>query len=136
MAMDREGNFLVAWRLLDTRDVFARRYSPPAAPAPQVLANNQLVTGLSAATGTFRYFRITVPPGNTTVDVTISGGAGDADLYVRQGALPTLSRWDGRPYLWGNNESVRMRGFPAGDWYIGVHAYSSYSALSLRASSY
>ena len=58
--------------------------------------------------------KISVPPGQATLDVSISGGSGDADLYVRQGALPTLARWDGRPYLWGNNEAVRMRNYPPG----------------------
>jgi hypothetical protein len=38
-----------------------------------------------------------VLPGST-VTVTMTG-SGDADLYVRFGAAPTLSRFDCRPYL-------------------------------------
>jgi serine protease len=140
IAFDRDDNFVIAWRQYDSSqvaaiDTYARRFSPPGISI-QPLVNHQLVTGLSGATGSFRYFKITVPQGHTTLDVSIFGGSGDADLYVRQGALPTLTRWDGRPYLWGNDEAVRMRNFPPGDWYIGVHGYSGYSSLALRASSY
>ena len=80
--------------------------------------------------------QITVPPGQTTLDTSIFGGSGDADLYVRWGALPSLSAWDGRPYLNGNTESTRMLNYPAGDWYIGINGYNAYSGLNLQATSY
>ena len=55
------------------------------------LVDNQLLPGLSGVANGFTYYKITVPPGRATLDVTISGGTGDADLYVREGTLPTLS---------------------------------------------
>jgi serine protease len=57
----------------------------------------------------------------------------DADLYIRYGALPTLSIWDARPFFVGNNEGVRIFNPPAGDYYIGINAASSYSSVSLQA---
>src|SRR4029077_13369615 len=130
IAMDPDGNAIVGWWRYDQAsaqvDVYARRYLPVGATA-QALANPGLASDLSGAAGSWQYFKITVPAGHATLDVAIFGGLGDADLYVRFGALPTLSRWDGRPFLDGSNESVRMQNWPSGDWYIGIQGFSSYS---------
>jgi hypothetical protein len=107
----------------------------PAGVNVTPLGNGQTVSGLSGAAGTWRYFKVRVEPGQTTLDVTMLG-SGDADLYLRRGALPNLNQWDGRPYLNGSNEAVRMLNFPPGDWYIGVRGYTSYSAVSLTAWAY
>jgi hypothetical protein len=136
--MDPSGNAVVSSGQADPSnnvDVYAQRFLPAGVTA-QALANGELVTGVSGAAGSWRYFKITVPPGHTTLDVAIAGSTGDADLYVRRGALPTQTSWDGRPYLYGSNESVRMLGYPPGDWYIGINGYSAYSGLTLRATSY
>lgn len=139
IGMDPDGNALVGWWRYDPAsaqiDVYARRYMPVGATA-QALPNPGLVSDLSGAAGSWQYFKLTVPEGHATLDVSIFGGLGDADLYVRFGALPTLSRWDGRPFLAGNNESVRMLNWPAGDWYVGIQGFSSYSGLSLQDGSF
>lgn len=140
IGMDRAGNFFIAWQqhhygLGDFNYVYGRRYSPVGVVI-QPVANGQTVTGLSGVTGSWRYFKVTVPQGHTTFDVSIFGGIGDADLYVRWGALPTLTAWHGRPYLNGNYESVHMTNYPPGDWYIGIYGYNGYSGLSLQGSSY
>jgi len=98
-----------------------------------VLTNNQTVTNLSGATGSFAYFKITVPASQTQLKITMSGGTGDADLYVKFGAQPTLSVYDYRPYLTGNAESVTVTNPTAGDWYIGINGYAAYSGVSLNA---
>ena len=76
-----------------------------------------------------------VVEGKTTLDASIfgSGVIGDADLYLRYAAFPTLDDWDARPYLTGSNERAIITGIPAGEWYVGVHAYSSFSGVSLTA---
>lgn len=102
----------------------------------QLLPNPGQVNGLSGATGSWQYFKITVPAGHTTLDVSIFGSVGDADLYLRFGALPSLTRWDARPYIDGSNESVRMLNWPAGGWYIGINGYTSYSSLILQDASF
>ena len=116
-------------------DAFARRYMPPGVVVTP-LADQQTVTNLSGAAGSWSYYKVQVQPGQTTLDVTMTGNAGDADLYVRLGALPTANDWDGRPYIAGSNESVRMSSYPAGDWYIGINGYTSYSAVSLQSHAY
>lgn len=136
-ATDPDGNTFIAWSQYDSvdTDVYARRFLPVGAVA-QALPNPGQVSGLSGTVGSWQYFKITVPAGHTILDVSMFGSSGDADLYLRLGALPTLARWDARPYINGSNESVRMRNWPAGDWYIGINGYSGYSGLSLQGVSY
>ena len=55
-----------------------------------------------------RYFALDVAEGVEELRFEMSGGTGDADLYVRRGAVPTTSSWDYRPYRWGNDESVTI----------------------------
>src|SRR5258706_11342534 len=99
------------------------------------LSNNVTVTGLSGGTGSFTNYKITVPTGQTQLKITMSGGTGDADLYVKRGAQPTLTVYDYRPYLTGNNETVTVTNPVAGDWYISLNGYAAYSRVSLNANS-
>lgn len=97
------------------------------------LTNGQPVTGLTGATGSFQYFKITVPAGQTSLAIPISGGTGDADLYVKLGAQPTTSVYDYRSIVSGNGDSVTVTNPAAGDWYIGLYGYASYSGVTLKA---
>ncbi|HET7435586.1 MAG TPA: M4 family metallopeptidase [Thermoanaerobaculia bacterium] len=98
-----------------------------------VLSNGVALTNQSGATGSWKYYTITVPSGQTQLKVEQSLGTGDADLYVRQGSQPTSSSYTCRPYLNGNTETCTMTNPAAGDWYIGINAYSAYSGLSIKA---
>ena len=90
-------------------------------------------TGLSGASGSFQHFPITVPAGQGSLTVTLSGGTGDADLYVRQGSQPTTSTYNCRPYLNGNNETCTISNPAAGTWYVSVRGYTTFSGTSLLA---
>jgi len=63
--------------------------------------------------------------------ISISGGSGDADLYVRKGAQSTASAFDCRPYKNGNNESCSFTSPGAGTWYIDIYGYSASSGITL-----
>ncbi|MBX3714269.1 MAG: trypsin-like serine protease [Lysobacter sp.] len=79
-------------------------------------------------------YTVTIPAGTTSLVVNISGGTGDADLYVRAGAAPTTSSYTCRPYLSGNTETCTINNPTAGTtYYIGVRAYSSYSGVNMKA---
>ena len=97
------------------------------------LINGQTVSGLSGSTGSWRHYVITVPSGQSSLEIVQSGGSGDADLYVKLGSVPTTSSWDYRPYKNGNNETVTVTNPSAGNWYISIRAYSTYSGVSLVA---
>lgn len=99
-----------------------------------VLTNPATVSGLSGSTGAWKMYKISVPAGATNLQVAISGGSGDADLYTRFGSQPTESSYDCRPYKSGNSESCSVASPSAGDYYIGIKAYSSYSSVTLTAS--
>lgn len=56
-------------------------------------------------------------------------GTGDADLYVRRGAAPTLHHYDCRPYKSGSNETCAVEG--VGDIFVAVHGYQEDNTFSL-----
>ena len=105
-----------------------------AAISITALTNGVPVTGLSGAAGAELYFSIDVPAGQTKLEITMSGGTGDADLYVKKGSLPTTASYDYRPFLFGNNETVNVNKPAAGTWYIMVRGYSAFTGITLLAS--
>ncbi|UGB46412.1 M4 family metallopeptidase [Frateuria edaphi] len=72
----------------------------------------------------------TVQAGHTA-KFAISGGTGDADLYVRAGAEPTTTSYSCRPYLTGNNESCSFTPSTTTTYYIKVRAYQTFSGVTL-----
>ena len=107
-------------------------YSAPA-PGDPILENGIPVTGISGTSGNTRFWKIT-PGAGRTLRVTISGGTGDADLYVRAGSRPTATSFNCRPFLNGNNETCTITNTVAGDYYIMLRAFATYSGVTLRGS--
>ncbi|MBU8975386.1 S8 family serine peptidase [Lysobacter sp. MMG2] len=91
------------------------------------------VTGLSAAAGTERKYTFAVPAGASNLTFKLSGGTGDADMYVKFGSAPTTTIYDCRPYLGGNNETCTFAAPQAGTYHVMVRAYSAFSGASLVA---
>jgi len=69
--------------------------------------------------------------GNKVI-VNISGGTGDADLYVKKDSAPTTSSYDCRPYASGNTETCDMSAFGSGTYYIMVYGYSAVTKLTVE----
>jgi Zn-dependent metalloprotease len=92
-------------------------------------------TNLSAATGSALNYQFVTPTGAQAVSFTISGGSGDADLYVRHGSAPTTTTYHCRPYLNGNNESCVFNPALAGTYHVMLRAYSTFSGVTLTAAS-
>ena len=88
-------------------------------------------TGLSATSGNWERFTYTVPQGKSQIEVTTSGGTGDADLYVNKGTAPTTSVYECRPYSTGNNESCTVAVSAGEVVHIGVRAYRNFSGVTL-----
>jgi vibriolysin len=107
--------------------------SAPPNTGDTVLTNNVPVTALSGALNSEHYFKIDVPAGRQ-LSFRLSGGSGDADMYVRFGARPTTSTYDCRPYLNGNNETCTFNSTSAGTYYVMLRGYVAYSGTSLLAS--
>ena len=95
------------------------------------------VTGIGGAVGiTTLLYRIYVPTGKTNLQVTLSGGTGDLDIYVRRGPTPPTASdfapgcrsWNG-----GNTELCSFANPTAGTWYIFIDVYTAGAGATLRA---
>lgn len=90
---------------------------------------------LSGSTGDWKHYTLDIAAGSSSLNAAITGGTGDADLYVRFGAEPTTSSYDCRPYRNGNEETCSFSNPQAGTWYISVRAYRTYSGVTLTGDS-
>ncbi len=88
-------------------------------------------TGLNAPSGDWLRYSYT-PASSQNTTVSISGGSGDADLYINTGSEPSTSSYLCRPYLNGNNESCSVQLSAGEAVYIGVRAYTSFSGVTLE----
>lgn len=89
------------------------------------------ITDITVARNAWTYYTIDVPAGMATLDFSMSGGSGDADMYIRRGAQPTSSTYDCRPYKTGNTEACPFTNPIADTWHIGIFGYSAASGISL-----
>jgi hypothetical protein len=78
------------------------------------------------------FYSLVVPPGKTNLNFTTSGGTGDADLFVRFGAMPTTSVSDYASEGATSAESINIANPQAGTWYVMVYAWSTISGVSLK----
>jgi pseudolysin/vibriolysin len=98
-----------------------------------VLCSGTAVALPAVATGgVSSNYTLVVPSGKTSAVFTISGGTGDADMYVRVGAAPTTTTYSCRPYLSGNAETCTFNAPAAGTYYVNVRAYAGFSGVSLK----
>lgn len=90
-------------------------------------------SGLAASGSNVVRHSVTVPEGARNLNIAISGGTGDADLYVLYGSEPTLNKWECRPYAGGNSESCPEATPLAGVHHIMLYPYlnQSFSGVTL-----
>ncbi len=103
-------------------------------PGGTVLTNGVPVTGISGALNSQQNWTMAVPAGASNLVFQISGGTGDADMYVRFGAAPTLTTYNCRPYANGNNETCTFAAPSTGTYYVMLNGYSAYSGVTLVGS--
>ena len=109
--------------------------SPATGGGTNVLEKGVAKTGLSGAKDSQTFYSIEVPAGASNLTFTMSGGTGDADLYIKAGSQPTSSRggYDCGPYETGNNESCSFATPSATTYHVLLNAYEAYSGVSLVA---
>ena len=95
------------------------------------LTKGVTLTNLAASTGNSLNYTMSVPSGATNLTFTMSGGTGDADMYVKFGSAPTDTVYDCRPYLSGNAETCTFATPSAGTYYVRLKAFSAFSGVSL-----
>ncbi|WNG60755.1 peptidase M4 [Archangium gephyra] len=103
----------------------------PPVPAT-ALTNNVGLTGQSGTSGSNKFYYLDVPAGRAST-FTITGGTGDADMYVRIGSQPTSSSYNCRPYLSGNNETCRIASQTTTQrMHVMLNAYTTYSGVTIK----
>lgn len=128
------GTYAVTLTVTDNRGASAqivRNVTVTVPPPANELQNGVARTNLSGAAGNERRYTMVVPAGATSLSFQMSGGTGDADLYVRFGSAPTTTTYDCRPYRSGNAETCTMSNVRAGTYHVMIRGYSSYSGVQL-----
>jgi serine protease len=78
----------------------------------------------SVAQGEWIQYQITSTASHDQLLAELTGLSDDVDLYVRQGAEPTSSSYDCRPYEGGTTSEIcDMPNTSVTTWYISVHGY-------------
>ena len=114
-------------------NVTGRNFTGTVASSGSTVVHNVNLPSVSTGNWSSMY-TVNIPAGTTKLVVNISGGTGDADLYVRAGAAPSTTSYTCRPYLNGNAETCSIDNPVAGStYYIAVRAYSSYSGVTMKA---
>lgn len=89
------------------------------------------VDNLSGARNEGLNYEIEVSPGATNLSITLSGGRGDADLYVRRDNQVSPFSFDCRSWNFYNNESCVFENPEPGTYNILVRGYGNFSGATL-----
>jgi len=108
--------------------------APAPVPTNTVLTNKTPISNLAINKGIQTHYQFDVPVNATDLKVAISGGTGDADLYLQFDKAAATNSHICRPYLGGNNESCDIAKPSAGRYHIMLDAFSTVTDLTLTAS--
>ena len=94
---------------------------------PTELINGVPIAGLSGSGFTELRFTFDVPEGATNIQVSLTGGTGDGDLFVKYGEQPTTSNYDCRSWNLDTNETCGTDELTqsGGIYHILVNTYDS-----------
>ncbi|MFT5163376.1 MAG: serine protease [Alteromonadaceae bacterium] len=109
-------------------------YSETTPPTPGT-GIDSTITNINIARRDWAHYTVEADAAYSSLTFTITGGTGDADLYVRQGAQATTSTYDCRPYKTGNDEVCTINNPAQGTWHIDIRGYSAVTGLTLTAKS-
>jgi serine protease len=108
---------------------------PPPPPPPGIaLQNGVVVTGIQVAQGADIVYELQVPNGASQLFFGMSGGTGDADMYVRRGQRPTDTAYDCRPFRSGNEETCYFPTPESGTYFVRIKGFSAATGVSLYPS--
>jgi serine protease len=119
--------------IVDATAAVATQLSVPPIPGDGELAKGVAQTGLSGSLGSETFYTIELPAGVSDLAFNLSGGSGDADLYVRFVAKPTTATYDCCPFRTGNTEVGNIASPSAGTYHVMLRAYAAFSGVSLVA---
>ena len=97
------------------------------------LQNGAQVGPFSGFQGSQSFFFIDVPSGQASLDLQLQGGSGNADLYVKYGARPSLSSFDYRTNDGASDDVLSIASPQAGRWFILLNAETQFTDVRLTA---
>jgi uncharacterized protein (TIGR03437 family) len=110
---------------------------------PPLLSANAVLTSLSGPAGSEAFYRVTIPPGTGSFQISTQSGSGDVDLYLKY-ASPAVCQdtfvvseacdYDYNSENIGNNESITVVNPSPGDWYIDLSGFEDFSGVSFTTS--
>ncbi|MEI5638870.1 MULTISPECIES: collagenase [unclassified Pseudoalteromonas] len=131
---DQSGEYQVHLTVSDPNGL---THSDSTTVVVQASDNQQLQSGVPVSVSGQQdqqvVYQVAVPAEATNLLITTTSGTGDADLYVKAGAAPSLSDFDCRPYQGGNEEVCEIVEPTATEYYIMLHGYNDFSNVSLTA---
>ncbi len=104
-------------------------------PAPPTWTVISTVSNVSGATGSSTRFSHVTPVGATAMRFALSGGTGDADMYVKFGSAPTTTSYDCKSEGATTTESCTITGAKQGTYYVLLSGYSAFSGSTYTVSS-
>ena len=117
-------------------EVRSVNYAWDAVGVPMTLTSGEPLYDITGDQASERRFYLKVPAGASAVTFSISGGYGNADLYVRRDLQPTTDKYDCRPYTTGNSETCLFKPAAAGTYHVLIRGGSWYSGVALIARIY
>ncbi|TMP39498.1 M28 family metallopeptidase [Pseudoalteromonas rubra] len=133
MSSAAEGTYYVmveAWNEIQNVTLVGEYQQGGSTPIPV----NRTESNLSVGQGQWINFTQQLGNGYQTLTVTLSGGVGDGDLYVKFGTQVGDNSYDCRPYKNGNSETCTFSAPNTGTWNIGIRGYQSASGMTLSIS--
>nr|WP_245852334.1 M28 family metallopeptidase [Pseudoalteromonas espejiana] len=127
--LSREGIYYVmveAWNTIENVSLTASFDS-----GNNVEPINRIVSDINVSAGMWQRFSQNISSPYSLLDISISGGSGDADLYVNVGSASTQAQYLCRPYKNGNTETCTFSSPQQGSWYIDIKGYSDASDITL-----
>ncbi|GAA3200453.1 collagenase [Nonomuraea roseoviolacea subsp. carminata] len=99
---------------------------------PQAMDKNCQRADISAAGGDYAYFSIYIPAGTTSLNITVSGGSGNADLYFNPSDWATTGAYTAKSTNSGNSETLTVTNLSPGTYhYISLYAASAFSGATI-----
>lgn len=106
----------------------------PSGPAAIALQNGVALGGQSGVAGGEVVYKLDVPAGARSLVLRTFGGTGDVSLYIKAGAVPTVTDNDASSVHAGNSESVTVARPVAGTYYLKVVGVKAYAGVSVQGS--
>jgi hypothetical protein len=98
------------------------------------LTNGAGISGITEEKNNGKIFCLNIPAGVPELTIQTTGGSGDADIFIKAGAIPTPSNFDCSSKDAGTEELCTLLTPEAGIYYVLVYGSDDYSGLTLVAS--